>query len=273
MNRDEMNLALGWATAEGWNVGLQDADCFYAADPQGFVVALENDEPVGCISAVSYGTSFGFLGLFIVRPDKRGKGCGKRLWNEAMTRLKGRVAGLDAVTAREGLYAKMGFHPAHRSTCHVIKAEHSAASSPQIRHLAHEPFANACAIDRQHFPADRNTFLDALVRAGSTHSFAAVSDGAMRGWGAIRECQGGWKIGPFYAETDNIAEDLYNALQNSVPEGADIFIATPHSNAKATTFAARHGMKEVFDTVRMYNGPDPRIESAGIYSLAGFELG
>lgn len=36
MNREEINLAIAWAALEGWNPGLSDADCFYAADPDGF---------------------------------------------------------------------------------------------------------------------------------------------------------------------------------------------------------------------------------------------
>ena len=34
MSRDEIDLAVDWAAAEGWNPGLQDADCFYTADPR-----------------------------------------------------------------------------------------------------------------------------------------------------------------------------------------------------------------------------------------------
>ena len=36
MAESELNLALEWAAAEGWNPGLYDAECFYAADPEGF---------------------------------------------------------------------------------------------------------------------------------------------------------------------------------------------------------------------------------------------
>ncbi|MDP2934013.1 MAG: GNAT family N-acetyltransferase, partial [bacterium] len=36
MVRTELDLAIEWAASEGWNPGLQDANCFYAADPEGF---------------------------------------------------------------------------------------------------------------------------------------------------------------------------------------------------------------------------------------------
>ncbi|MGZ4981767.1 MAG: GNAT family N-acetyltransferase, partial [Methylobacter sp.] len=69
MTRQEINIAVDWATEEGWNPGLHDADCFYAADPSGFLVGLLDDEPIATISVVKYGDSFGFLGFYIVKPE------------------------------------------------------------------------------------------------------------------------------------------------------------------------------------------------------------
>ena len=74
MTEADLALALEWAAAEGWNPGLNDAHCFYAADPQGFFVGELDGVPVGCVSAVRYGSGFGFLGLYIVKPEHRGQG-------------------------------------------------------------------------------------------------------------------------------------------------------------------------------------------------------
>src|SRR5690606_9900185 len=100
LTRDEMSLPIEWAALEGWNPGLHDADCFYAADPDGFLVGELDGEPVGCISAVKYGSEFGFIGLYIVRPEFRGRGFGMQLWRAAMERLAGRNVGLDGVVAQ-----------------------------------------------------------------------------------------------------------------------------------------------------------------------------
>jgi hypothetical protein len=68
MSRTELDLGIDWAAAEGWNPGLHDADAFHAADPQGYLVGLVGDEPIGMIAAVRYGAGFGFIGFYIVRP-------------------------------------------------------------------------------------------------------------------------------------------------------------------------------------------------------------
>lgn len=111
----EIGLALDWAAAEGWNPGLADAACFYAADPGAFLVATLNEAPIGCISATEYGADFGFIGFYLMRPDYRGKGYGMALWRAAMARLQGRVIGLDGVVAQQANYQKSGFALLHRN--------------------------------------------------------------------------------------------------------------------------------------------------------------
>ena len=86
--RDEISIPIEWATAEGWNPGLHDADSFYAADPGGFLLGLLNDQPIASISVVKYGESFGFLGFYIVRPEYRGRGYGMQVWRAGLDALR-----------------------------------------------------------------------------------------------------------------------------------------------------------------------------------------
>ena len=113
--RDELDVILDWAAREGWNPGLADTGPFHAADPGGFLIAFMKDEPVGCISVVRYDASFGFLGLYIVRPEHRGRGYGMRLWQAGLAHLQGCTVGLDGVVAQQANYARSGFVYAYRN--------------------------------------------------------------------------------------------------------------------------------------------------------------
>ena len=113
--RREVDIALDWAAEEGWNPGLHDADCYYSADPNGFLIGFLGDEPIATISAIKYGNSFGFIGFYIVKPAYRGKGYGIRIWNAALKHLEGRNIGLDGVVAQQEDYKRSGFQLAYRN--------------------------------------------------------------------------------------------------------------------------------------------------------------
>src|SRR4030095_2342252 len=106
MRREELAFAIDLAAREGWNPGLNDAGSFFTADPGGFLMGELAGEPIGCISAVSYAGRYGFIGLYIIRPEFRGRGFGLRMWQAAMSRLGGHHIRLDGVPAQHGQHAK-----------------------------------------------------------------------------------------------------------------------------------------------------------------------
>ncbi|WP_269850096.1 GNAT family N-acetyltransferase [Methanosarcina horonobensis] len=69
MSREEAEFAIEMAAAEGWNPGVHDGELFYEADPEGFFIAELEGKPAGCASAVVYDNDFGFLGLYVVKPE------------------------------------------------------------------------------------------------------------------------------------------------------------------------------------------------------------
>jgi GNAT superfamily N-acetyltransferase len=120
LSRKELDTAVEWAAAEGWNPGLHDADVFWATDPDGFLGAELNGELVATGSVVSYAGQYGFMGFFIVRPDLRGQGIGTRLWLHRRDHLRARLSpgaaiGMDGVFAMQDWYAKGGFTFSHRN--------------------------------------------------------------------------------------------------------------------------------------------------------------
>ena len=160
MTRTEIDSAIEWAGAEGWNPGLDDAACFRAADPGGFLAGLLDDELVATISVVKYGDSFGFLGLYIVKPAFRGRGYGIRLWDAGLAYLGQRTVGLDGVIAQQDNYRKSGFALAYRNIRYQRMGGTSFAGDRRVVPLVSIPFDDVNAYDRSVFVADRATFLD-----------------------------------------------------------------------------------------------------------------
>ena len=274
MRRDEVAMAIEWAAAEGWNPGLHDAACFHAADPDGFLVAECGGEPVGCISAVSYAGRFGFIGLYIVLPAWRGRGIGLRLWTAGMKRLSGQVVGLDGVPAQQDNYRKSGFVLAWNNVrfSGTAGAGTLDAKTPIVP-LADIDFAALCADDRRVFPAPRDAFLRCWTAMPNATGLAWLADGKLAGWGLIRRCREGHKIGPLVADTPAIASALYAALCAAVPAGDTVFLDVPLPNPAAVALVQARGLRSVFETARMYAGPAPACELQRVYGITSFELG
>lgn len=273
MTRREIDLAVDWAAAEGWNPGLHDADCFHAADPGGFLVGLLCEEPIATISVVKYGASFAFLGFYIVRQEHRGRGHGLAIWNAGLERLAGRVVGLDGVVAQQANYAKSGFALAYRNIRHQGVKTGAANANAAIVPLAARRFAEVCAYDRPFFPDDRARFLECWIRPPQRSALGYVRGGALAGYGVVRACRTGFKVGPLFADDPGIAEDLFVALQEEIAQGASIFLDTPAENPSALALAERHGMTPVFETARMYSGGVPELPVRRIFGVTSFELG
>jgi GNAT superfamily N-acetyltransferase len=270
MTRDDLDFAILMAAKEGWNPGLSDAECFYAADPKGFFVSELNGEPVATISAVRYEDDFGFLGLYIVVPEARGKGYGTELWQHAMKHLEGCNIGLDAVIEQEHTYKKAGFSTFYRST--RFEGVGGGVKPDGVVRLENVDFTKVMAYDRHCFPGAREPFLQAWLEAAGARGFAVMKGDDLRGFGVIRPCAKGYKIGPLFADDTIIAELILNALKAAIP-GEPFYLDVIEPNTAAGELARKHELTEVFITVRMYTEAEPNMAINKIFGVTSFELG
>jgi GNAT superfamily N-acetyltransferase len=179
MTRSEVDIAVDWAAAEGWNPGWHDAGCFHAADHGGFFVGLLEGQPVATISAVKYGDSFAFVGFYIVKPEFRGQGYGMQIWNAALATLGGRNVGLDGVVDQQENYRKSGFALAYRNIRYQGAGAGAVQSEGDFVPLSTLGFDEIARYDRPFFPDDRRKFLEHwLTQAGCIASAYSTSAGS-----------------------------------------------------------------------------------------------
>lgn len=272
MTLPELEMALDWAAAEGWNPGLFDAATFHAADPGGFLLGTLDGEPVASIFAVRYGSGFGFIGGYIVRPELRGKGHGMAIWRAGMALLAGRNVGLDGVPAQQANYARSGFRLAHRN----VRFEGRGCALPGAGHvlpLGPQDLEAVLAYDRAFFPEQRERFMRHWLQQPGSVALGVRDGGVLLGYAVLRPCRNGFKIGPLCAESPQVAEELMQALRGRVPENEAVFLDVPEPNQAALALAERHGMRACFETARMYTGADPGLPLARQYGITTFELG
>jgi GNAT superfamily N-acetyltransferase len=273
MTRADLEAALGWARDEGWNPGLDDVGPFYAQDPSGFLMGWLGTVRIGCISVVKYGTDYAFLGLYIVHPAHRGKGYGKAIWDAGIASASGRTIGLDGVPAQQANYRKAGFEFAYGSARWGGSLRGLVATRSYVRPVTLDDYFSIADFDRLHTTAPREKFLRAWLAPSPTRQTEAYIDGGrVRGYGTIRRCVTGWKIGPLFAETPAIAQTLLSTLVT--PAATDpLFIDVPGPNAAAVEMVKRLGFTPAFETARMYLGPAPELPLSQIFGITTLELG
>ena len=271
MTRADLDLALTWAEAEGWNPGRADAAAFRGADPDGFLMAYVDGDPVASLSIVRFGDATAFLGLYICRPAYRGRGIGHALWRAGMDRLAPRTTGLDGVVDQQANYARSGFvrsHPNLRVSGPLVP-EGPDRTMP----LTPATLGAALALDRAVTGFDRSAFMRGWL-CGDPDRVARilVRDGRVTALGVRRPCVSGAKIGPLLAEGRADAAAMLDGLAHGA--GTDRFsIDVPAANPAAMAVVEARGLSPEFETARMWRGPAPLQDLGRTYGIGTLELG
>jgi GNAT superfamily N-acetyltransferase len=275
MRADEVRTLDEWAAAEGWNPGLADVRLVWDLDPEAFVAVREQDSLIAGGTILSYDGAFGFMGLFIVRPDRRGAGLGTRLWTLRRDRLLARLdpgasIGMDGVFAMVPFYERGGFRFAYRT----LRFEGSASGTPStdLVDLSALDFGVIEQFDRRFVPVARPAFLRRWVTQDGVHGAAVLDGDRVTAYGMVRPCRVGYKFGPVFADRPSDATRVIEHLMGCV-SGARVQLDVPEPNAAALAIAQRFGLHESFGCARMYLGAAPVIPVEGIFGVTSFEFG
>ncbi|QSZ66780.1 N-acetyltransferase [Methanofollis aquaemaris] len=272
MERADVDFAVGLAREEGWNPGLHDAGAFYAQDPEGFFIGEADGEPVACSSMVCYDDEFAFWGLLIVKPEYRGLGYGLAVTRAAFAHAGGRAIGADGVVAMQPKYRdRFGFALHYRNI--RFRGMGGGEMPEGLVPISEVPFEEVVAYDAEIFRAGRPRFLAPwLAQEGATALAALGADRRLQGYGVVRPCFEGYKIGPLFADSPATAGTLLDGLAASVP-GEAYFFDVPEPNAAALALTEARGMEQVFETARIYLGPAPAVPLDRVFGVTTFELG
>ncbi|MGX7872467.1 GNAT family N-acetyltransferase [Mesorhizobium sp. ORM6] len=271
LSLQELADLIDWAAAEGWNPGLEDAPTFQAADPEGFIGAFVGNEMVAAISAVAYGSDFGFIGLYICRPDMRGKGHGKAVWTAGMARLAGRTIGLDGVEEQRANYESKGFRPIYETIRYSGRPAALPTGAGRPRMVTRQLMPDIIRYDALCFPAPRRSFLRQWLRPPH-HALAATTSRGMAGYAVARPCRSGFKVGPLFADDMQTALELLGDMASAC-EGGELNIDVPATQVDFIATLEAAGFSRTFSTTRMYKGPPPKLDVDRIFGVTTLELG
>jgi len=263
--------AVDWAAAEGWNPGLDDAERFLAADPDSFLATERSGEIVASVSCALYGDAYAFIGFYIVRAELRGQGVGLPLFERALARAGSRTAGLDAVVEQEATYGRSGFATSHRNV--RWRTTGGGQRRDGLVELGSLPFDELLAFDTAVFGAERERFLRGWIDRPPGHALACSREGRLVGYGVLRPCRAGAKVGPLFADDAEAADTLLDGLLAAAGSGAAVFVDMPVANASAEELRSGRNWEAGFETARMYLNGRPPEDVDRVFGVTTLEFG
>jgi GNAT superfamily N-acetyltransferase len=275
MTRAEAGTLNDWAAQEGWNPGLSDIDVAWAFDPAAFIAIRKDGELAGGGVIIAYGRDAGFMGLFIMRADLRRQGIGRVLWHKRLQLLRERLQpgapiGMDGVFAMAPFYEAGGFTYLYRDLRY--QGEAAGQCDPAAVPLDQVAWPKLAAYDARVSGIQRDDFMHGwLTQPGGT-GFALQQDDGLSGYGFLRPCLSGFKIGPLYAESPGVAQRLLDSLLSTIP-GQPVSLDVPEPNTAALRIMDGSGWTQSFGCARMVNGTPIACRVGEVFGVTSFEFG
>jgi GNAT superfamily N-acetyltransferase len=276
LDLEGVKTLVSWAEEEGWNPGPNDADVYYATDPDGFYGYYHESNLIAGGSIVSYNKEFGFMGFFIVKLEYRSLGIGRKIWYQRRDILISRLnkdapIGMDGVIAMQPFYKKGGFEILFRDE-RFEKIGMEFTTDKNITTINDEDLESILAYDKQCFGFSRPQFMKPWLKLPGNKTFKYVEDGKLKGFAIVRKANKGYKVCPLFADNEVVAEELYKACLNSVV-GEQLYLDIPVINKGAASIIKKNNASYVFECARMYYGKPPEVEIDKVFGITTFELG
>jgi GNAT superfamily N-acetyltransferase len=195
------------------------------------VTPSSTGKPEGCVLALTYPNSTGWISFFILKKAFRGQGLGRELWKEmelTFQRNGTTTIGLDGVQEQHETYKRRGFESVGKV---LLMTRNSLDENPvkclelsgdvEMQNLKDVDPAELARLDYEHTGFDREAYwsTDSILSRPDSLGFAIRSHTTSRltGFIFIRSSQEGHRFGPLYAETYAEAKQLLHKAMNAVP--------------------------------------------------------
>jgi len=275
MTPADVPLGMKLKTFAGWNQTPADWQRFLAIEPEGCFVGRLDGEDAGTVTTIAFEKRFGWVGMVLVLPEKRRHGLGTALLYQGIGYLKSigvETVRLDATPMGKLVYDRIGF----RDEYHLERRQGRGQRIESHGCLAatSRDADDIIAFDAPRFGANRSPVLTRLLAENPASSLIhRTADGRLDGYIIARPGSNAFQVGPWLAESPDVAEELFKSVLNLLAD-KPIFFDVPLPNPHGVALAERYGFAVQRPFIRMYLGMnrhpgDPRQ----IYSTSGPEKG
>jgi len=247
---------------------------YHRLQPDGWILALRDERPVGMGGALLSGTR-ARIGLMAVLPEMQHQGIGAAMMHHLLEWIAHRGATtvlLDATPAGVPLYAKLGFIPDDAAWAYIQRRSSSVVDAPAraTRRLEPEELPEVIRYDEGRLGAQRTGVLTAYYEEFPDRTFVARNpQGDIAGY-LMAQAR---RLGPWVADTPELAGSL---LQHALRLA---FSLSPMALIPASNQAGRLLLKEAgflperrWQSMRLGGIPDLHRRQ-WLYGYANFYCG
>jgi GNAT superfamily N-acetyltransferase len=246
---------------------------YLTIQPDGWYLALLNDEPVGLGGAIDFG-SFASLGMMSVLPAAQKRGIGQALMERLLSWLDERGCPTVLLNARPQavtLYERCGFTTLQETRQFAFTRLVSESEElPGISLLEHAELPALAVFDQPAFGASRLSILSAYFERDPRRFFIARgAHGELEGFLVAGESN----VGPWHAASAEVADRLLRQALRLTYTTGRFLVSVLESNHQAQELFARHNGQLFATLAHMSRGQLlPRDSQQRLYSMASLML-
>lgn len=263
----------------GWNQLPGDWARLMRLNPGGCFCIQVDGEIIGTVTTTPVSSRMAWVGMLVVRENKRGKGFGRMLLNQAIYHLESRgftTIFLDATPAGKPLYLSAGFRTWGFLKRHIVNPLNindidQKDANGSMREFSSEFMGAVCNIDMEMTGYSRGDVIQSLV-SPETSMVHLKPDGTVDGYITWREGQNFTQVGPLVAREGEIARCLFIRAMSSMNLDKGC-IDVPSERLHFEIFLKGTGAVPAREFTRMYKGKPPSITNNGEFATSGPEKG
>ncbi|XP_067658056.1 uncharacterized protein [Haliotis asinina] len=271
--RSEMQRVAELVNKEGWNLSLEYLQTAFVANPSGWWGAEGVDgKIVGCCTVFDFEDNASHAGCLVVDEDYRNQMIGKKLKATLLSKCREKNTSIMALNST----FQEGFKPLHEMQ--MLTKEKMNVKIPLLLDTKFRVLPVTGALlgrveeyDARIHPVKRTTFFHKCIIASATSVYIAVDtfSNDVIGYGVLQKANKGWKLGPTYADNDDVGYELFRTLYDEVPEGDDMVVYPYAENHAAIALYGEIGFICQRTFTLMYSKNPLKIPVEKVYSAVG----
>ncbi len=253
---------------------MQDLRLYRQIQPDGLYLASQNENPIGMVGAINYGT-FAYVGFMAVHPEVQRLGIGLALMEFLLDRLKQQnipFVLLDASGMGQPLYQKLGFI-AYDETLTFQRGNVFTGRDclSRIQPITAPDLDELIAWDASIFGTNRGKVLQVLLDVFPKRAYMLRDEvGQIAGYFFAQKR----RIGPWVMQHDADAAEALLKMALALPYEDTVSVVVPAMNLEAIELLQRYGFKQLRANRHMGRGPgDPPGQRQKIYAQTSLSIG